>query len=100
MLPEPMMQVGLFTIDGDTPNLHLYNLGKELEGREIFSSPLNSWFQLRPPTRLSDLLIKRARSPCVLGGYLVASGIESRPPGLESDTRTTRLPMALWSVMQ
>ncbi|GFW95511.1 hypothetical protein TNCV_1722121 [Trichonephila clavipes] len=37
------------------------------------------------PTRLSDPLIQRARTPGVLGGYLVASGIEPRPSGLESD---------------
>ncbi|GFT76590.1 uncharacterized protein TNCV_3678271 [Trichonephila clavipes] len=30
-------------------------------------------------------------TPCVLGGYLVASGIEPRPSGLESDALTTRL---------
>ncbi|GFW97865.1 uncharacterized protein TNCV_1426281 [Trichonephila clavipes] len=37
----------------------------------------------------------QARTPCVLGGYLVASGIEPRPSGLESDALTTRLPTAL-----
>ncbi|GFT03704.1 hypothetical protein TNCV_278651 [Trichonephila clavipes] len=30
------------TIDGDTTYLHLYNLGMELNGREIFFSPLHS----------------------------------------------------------
>ncbi|GFW15836.1 hypothetical protein TNCV_1545701 [Trichonephila clavipes] len=35
-----------------------------------------------------------ARTPCVLGGYLVTSGIEPRPSGLESDALTTRLPTA------
>ncbi|GFU81738.1 hypothetical protein TNCV_3086501 [Trichonephila clavipes] len=34
---------------------------------------------------------RRARTPCVLGGYLVASGIEPKPSGLESDALTTRL---------
>ncbi|GFU98506.1 hypothetical protein TNCV_3653371 [Trichonephila clavipes] len=60
----------------------------------MFSSSLHPWFQLRPPTRLSDPLIKQARTPCVLGGYLVTSGIEHRPSGLQSDALTTRLPTA------
>ncbi|GFY10630.1 retrovirus-related Pol polyprotein from transposon TNT 1-94 [Trichonephila clavipes] len=30
------------TIDGDTTYLHLHNLGMELKGKEIFSSPLDS----------------------------------------------------------
>ncbi|GFX48614.1 hypothetical protein TNCV_585111 [Trichonephila clavipes] len=33
-------------------------------------------------------------TPCVIGGYLVASGIKPRPCGLESDALTTRLPTA------
>ncbi|GFT33594.1 uncharacterized protein TNCV_4381771 [Trichonephila clavipes] len=37
----------------------------------------------------------RARTPCILGGYLVASGIEPRPSGLEYDALTTRLPTVL-----
>ncbi|GFW43877.1 hypothetical protein TNCV_4785881 [Trichonephila clavipes] len=47
----------IFTLDGDTTDLHLHNLGVELEGKKIFSSPLHLWFLLRPPTRLSDALI-------------------------------------------
>ncbi|GFX87854.1 hypothetical protein TNCV_4373191 [Trichonephila clavipes] len=46
------------------------------------------------PTGLSDPLIQRTRTPCVFGGYLVSSGIESRTSGLESDTVATRLPTA------
>ncbi|GFX23249.1 uncharacterized protein TNCV_4560311 [Trichonephila clavipes] len=37
----------------------------------------------------------RARTPCVLGGYLVASDIEPRPYGLQSNALTPRLPTAL-----
>ncbi|GFV71288.1 hypothetical protein TNCV_406691 [Trichonephila clavipes] len=32
------------------------------------------------------------RYECILGGYLVDSGIESRPSGLESSALTTRIP--------
>ncbi|GFU96843.1 hypothetical protein TNCV_5093171, partial [Trichonephila clavipes] len=60
----------------------------ELDERGIFSSPL--WFQLRTPTRLSDPLILQARTPCVLGWYLVASGIKPRLSGVESDALTPR----------
>ncbi|GFU04624.1 hypothetical protein TNCV_4377091 [Trichonephila clavipes] len=74
------------TIDGDSTYLHLQNFGMELtewEGNILQSPAL-----VIQPTRLSDPLIKRARTPCVLGGYLVASGIEPRPSGLESDALT------------
>ncbi|GFX79990.1 hypothetical protein TNCV_2890451 [Trichonephila clavipes] len=64
----------------------------ELKGREIFSSP----YACDSAHKTSELVIKRARTPCVLGGYLVASGIEPRPSGLKSDALTTRLPTA-WS---
>ncbi|GFX96650.1 structural maintenance of chromosomes protein 2-2 [Trichonephila clavipes] len=37
---------------------------------------------------------KRARTPCVLGGYLVVSGIELRPSELKSDALIPRLPTA------
>ncbi|GFV11756.1 hypothetical protein TNCV_977451 [Trichonephila clavipes] len=63
-------------------------------GEETFSSPLHSWFLLRTPTRLSDSLVLRPRTPCVLRGYLVSSGIEPRPSSLESDALTPRLPTA------
>ncbi|GFX39411.1 hypothetical protein TNCV_2667731 [Trichonephila clavipes] len=43
------------------------------------------------PTKLSDPLVKQARTPCVLGWYLVASGIEPRPSDPESDALTIRL---------
>ncbi|GFV64593.1 hypothetical protein TNCV_4965741 [Trichonephila clavipes] len=59
--------------------------------REIFSSPHHS--QLNPqdygPTDLTSTY-----SVCTQE-YLVASGIEHRPSGLESDALTTRLPTAL-----
>ncbi|GFW80660.1 hypothetical protein TNCV_3235121 [Trichonephila clavipes] len=51
------------------------------------------------PTRLSDPLISRARTSCVLGGYLRASGIEPRPSGQESDALTSRLPTAQTEVL-
>ncbi|GFT18953.1 transposable element Tcb1 transposase [Trichonephila clavipes] len=79
------------TIDGDTTYLYLQNFCMELKGREIFSSPC-----ARDSARkTSDPLIYRARTPCALGGYLVASDIEPRPSGLESDALTTRLPTVL-----
>ncbi|GFX14266.1 hypothetical protein TNCV_1767601 [Trichonephila clavipes] len=65
--------------------------GTEGEGNILQSPAL-----VIQPTRLSDPLIQRALTPCVLGGYLVASGIEPRPSGLESDALTTRLLTALY----
>ncbi|GFX88084.1 hypothetical protein TNCV_159011 [Trichonephila clavipes] len=59
-------------------DLYLHNLGMELKGRKIFFSSLHSGFK---PTRLSDPLIKRARTWRVFGG----TSIEPKPSGLESD---------------
>ncbi|GFX11096.1 hypothetical protein TNCV_4503111 [Trichonephila clavipes] len=42
------------------------------------------------PTRFSVPRIERPRTLCVLGGYLVVSGIEPRPSSLKSDAVTTR----------
>ncbi|GFX17817.1 hypothetical protein TNCV_2292661 [Trichonephila clavipes] len=74
------------TIDGDTTDLH--NLGMELKGREIFSSPLHSWFSPQDygPTDLTSTYSMCTRR--------VFGGIEPRPSGLESDALTTRLPTA------
>ncbi|GFT94887.1 hypothetical protein TNCV_1471941 [Trichonephila clavipes] len=63
--------------------------------RSLFESMPRRVAALRLPTRLSDVLIYRARALCVLGGYLVPSGIEPRSSGLEADALTTRLPTAL-----
>ncbi|GFT88890.1 hypothetical protein TNCV_906951 [Trichonephila clavipes] len=65
-----------------------------LEGMEIFSNTLHQLFLLRLPAGLSNPLILRSCIPCALEGYLVGSGIEPRPSGLESDVLTTRLPTA------
>ncbi|GFY29493.1 hypothetical protein TNCV_2626641 [Trichonephila clavipes] len=48
-----------------------------------------------PYTHDSDHVTRRACTLCVLGGYLVASGIEPRPSGLGSDALTIRLPTTL-----
>ncbi|GFS53908.1 hypothetical protein TNCV_3761421 [Trichonephila clavipes] len=78
------------TIDGDNTYLHLHNFCMKLKGREIFSN-----LCARDSSHKTlDPLIYRARTPCVLGEYLVASSIEPRPSGLESDALTTRLPTA------
>ncbi|GFY01482.1 hypothetical protein TNCV_2606691 [Trichonephila clavipes] len=62
-------------------------------------------FELAPPllttTPTGERLSSRqtadphARTPCILGGYLVALGIETRPSSLESNALTTRLPTAI-----
>ncbi|GFT80567.1 hypothetical protein TNCV_5122741 [Trichonephila clavipes] len=64
--------------------------GTEWEGNMLQSPAL-----VIQPTRLLDPLSEGARNPCVLGGYLEASGMDPRPSGLESDVLTTRLPTAL-----
>ncbi|GFV85420.1 hypothetical protein TNCV_3772441 [Trichonephila clavipes] len=51
------------TIDGDTTYLRLHNLDMELKGNILQSPAL-----VIQPTRVSDPLILRARTPCVLGG--------------------------------
>ncbi|GFX88284.1 hypothetical protein TNCV_1067001 [Trichonephila clavipes] len=38
---RPRDELDLYTVDGDTTNLKLHNLGMELEEREIFSSALH-----------------------------------------------------------
>ncbi|GFW01961.1 lipase domain-containing protein [Trichonephila clavipes] len=48
-------------------------------GEKNSFQPLHPWFLLRPPTRHSDPLIERARTLCLLGGYLIASDNEPRP---------------------
>ncbi|GFW41610.1 reverse transcriptase [Trichonephila clavipes] len=82
------------TIDSDTTYLHLHNFCMELKGRKIFSSPSAG----DSAHKTSNPLILRARNPCVVGGYLVASDIEPRPYCVDSDALSTKLPMALHSI--
>ncbi|GFT63345.1 hypothetical protein TNCV_3696091 [Trichonephila clavipes] len=74
------------TIDYDTTSISTSTISEwKLKGREIFSRPC-----VRDSAhKTTDPLIQRARTPRVLDGYLVASGIEPRPSGLESDALTT-----------
>ncbi|GFV18053.1 hypothetical protein TNCV_168571 [Trichonephila clavipes] len=78
------------TIDGVTAYLHLPDFGMELKGREIFSSSLHCD---SAHTTFGSIDLTSTYSACTRG-YLVASGIETRPSGLESDALTTRLPTA------
>ncbi|GFY06510.1 RNase H domain-containing protein [Trichonephila clavipes] len=61
-----------------------------LKGRELFSSPLHSWFSSGDfgPTDLTNTCSVCTRR--VFGG----TGIQPRPSGMESDALTTRLPTA------
>ncbi|GFW34756.1 hypothetical protein TNCV_953841 [Trichonephila clavipes] len=63
----------------------------ELEGREIFSSSRHPGFccDFRKTFGPTDLT-RACVTLCVLGGYLVSSGMEPRPFGLESDALTAR----------
>ncbi|GFX46984.1 transposase [Trichonephila clavipes] len=53
----------------------------ELKGREIFSSPCTR----DSAHKTTDALIQRARTSCVLGGYLVALGIDPMPSSPEDE---------------
>ncbi|GFV72656.1 hypothetical protein TNCV_411751 [Trichonephila clavipes] len=77
------------TIDGDITYLHFHNLGMELNGREIFFSPLHSCDSAHKTFGPTDLT-----SSDPVCTWRVFGGIEPRPSGLESDALTTRLPMA------
>ncbi|GFW60045.1 hypothetical protein TNCV_4865001 [Trichonephila clavipes] len=64
-------RLDFYTIDGDTTSTiqaRNWRRGNTLQP---------PWFLLRPPTRLSHPLIKRARTPRVFGG------IQPRPSGLD-----------------
>ncbi|GFV09582.1 hypothetical protein TNCV_3159791 [Trichonephila clavipes] len=86
------MNHGEITITLSEMDKHSSNFPFALHGTEGEGNILQSPALVIQPTRLSDPLIFRARTPCVLGGYLVASGNEPRPSGLESDALTTKLP--------
>ncbi|GFY02326.1 hypothetical protein TNCV_3502081 [Trichonephila clavipes] len=76
------------TIDGDTTDLHLHNLGMELKGRKILSSSCTR-DSAHKTSGLTDLT--STYSVCT---RRVFGGFEPRPSGLESDALTTRLPTA------
>ncbi|GFW48724.1 hypothetical protein TNCV_4243051 [Trichonephila clavipes] len=79
---------------------HLSPIPQFSHGTEGEKNILQSPALMVQPKRLSDPLIYQARSPCVFGGYLVASGIEPRQSGLESDALTTRLPTVAYFYME
>ncbi|GFU21602.1 hypothetical protein TNCV_3827951 [Trichonephila clavipes] len=80
------------TIDGDNTYLHLHNFCMELKG-----NILQSLCSLLSPQDFRPTDLTSTRTPCVLGGYLVASGIEPRPSGLESDALTLGYPHGMVS---
>ncbi|GFT26805.1 hypothetical protein TNCV_3709891 [Trichonephila clavipes] len=80
-----MTQVGL---QDDRWRHHLSPTPKfrhRIERGKYSPAPYPSCFLLRPPTGLTYSLINRARTPCVLRGYLMGSGTEPRPTSLEPE---------------
>ncbi|GFX95320.1 hypothetical protein TNCV_849101 [Trichonephila clavipes] len=84
MSPEPVRLVGLL-YDRWRHHLPPHPQFRHETGREvnILRSPAPAVSAGDHPQEFQTHFFYRARTPCVFGGYLVASGIEPMPSGLD-----------------